>query len=100
MPKNKSNSCIFERLGNPLQTTKKLTIEENSINKIVVGMPLNLKGIDSTQTIIVRIFIDQFKSKTKHNIKINSKIRLQIQFNVNIKLIIRFNNRIEVNILI
>ena len=42
-----------------------LTIEENSINKIVVGIPLNMKGLDSNQTVIVRNFIEEFKSKTK-----------------------------------
>ncbi|MAJ44560.1 MAG: Holliday junction resolvase RuvX [Candidatus Marinimicrobia bacterium] len=41
-----------------------LTIEEYSINKIVVGIPFNMKGLDSRQTIIVKEFIEEFKKKT------------------------------------
>ena len=41
----------------------KSTIREYSINKIVIGLPLNMKGKDSKQTINVRKFIEYFKSQ-------------------------------------
>jgi len=41
----------------------KKVITENSVNQLVVGMPLNMKGLDSKQTIIVRDFVESLKSK-------------------------------------
>ena len=40
-------------------------IKENSVNQIVIGMPLNMKGKDSRQTIIVK----EFKNKLEEKIK-------------------------------
>lgn len=39
-------------------------IVENKVNRIVVGIPLNMKGFDSKQTLIVRKFIEELKLKT------------------------------------
>ncbi|MBC8197711.1 MAG: Holliday junction resolvase RuvX [Candidatus Marinimicrobia bacterium] len=41
----------------------KKVITENSVNQLVVGMPLNMKGLDSKQTIIVRDFVESLKCK-------------------------------------
>lgn len=43
-------------------------IEENGVKEIVVGLPLNMKGVDSKQTTIVRNFVQDLKSKTKYPI--------------------------------
>ena len=36
-------------------------IKNMNIEKVVVGLPLNMKGIDSEQTKIVRMYLLQFK---------------------------------------
>ena len=41
-------------------------IKENSVNRIVIGMPLNMKGEDSRQTRIVK----EFKKKLEEKIKL------------------------------
>mgnify|MGYP001213763523 CR=1 FL=1 len=43
-------------------------IEENGVKEIVVGLPLNMKGVDSKQTTIVRNFVQDLKSKTNYPI--------------------------------
>ena len=40
-------------------------IQENSVNQIVIGIPLNMKGMDSKQTLIVREFIKELGTKIK-----------------------------------
>ena len=57
-------------------------IDENGIKEIVVGLPLNMKGVDSKQTTIVRNFVQELKSKTNHPIyfqdeRLSSKIDLK-----------------------
>ena len=38
-----------------------IVVNENDIHNIVVGIPLNMKGEDSKQTIIVREFVKELK---------------------------------------
>lgn len=67
----------FTRLPSPLATLlrddnfwKKLenVIDENDVNIIIVGLPRNLRGDETKQTIQTRTFIKEIKSKFKVNV--------------------------------
>ena len=45
-----------------------IVINENSIQNIVVGIPFNMKGEDSKQTIIVREFVKELELQTERPI--------------------------------
>ena len=56
---------IDRKLSLDLFEEIKRVIQDNSVNKIVIGIPLNMKGMDSKQTIIVREFIKVLETKIK-----------------------------------
>ena len=56
---------IDRKLSFDLLKEIKRVIQENSVNQIVIGIPLNMKGMDSKQTVIVREFIKELGTKIK-----------------------------------
>ena len=56
---------IDRKLSSDLLKEIKRVIQENSVNQIVIGIPLNMKGMDSKQTVIVREFIKELGTQIK-----------------------------------
>ena len=66
-------SDLTQTIAKPFQTFRytnqenlfnqlKIVIQENDVNKIVVGIPYNMKGKDTKQTLKVREFISVLKN--------------------------------------
>jgi putative holliday junction resolvase len=64
-------------------------ISENSVNKLVVGMPLNMKGFDSKQTTIVRDFVENLE----HEISIPIHIKDERLSSKSAEQILKFQNK-------
>ena len=66
---NPFKTIIYKSADNLLDQLKEI-IDENEVEKLVVGVPYNMKGEDTKQTLKVKEFISFLESNLSYNVEL------------------------------